>query len=68
MVKHVRITGADRDKLRAQLRTNYLAGASLRTLVGEYGRSYGFIHRILIEGGDFQLRGRGGRRSRPTAK
>jgi hypothetical protein len=63
MVKHVRITGADRDKLRAQLRKDYLAGASLRALAGEYGRSYGFVHRILTGDGDFQLRSRGGHRS-----
>ena len=67
--KSTRVTGTDRVQLQAQLRKDYLAGASLRALAGECGRSYGFIHRILIgDDGDFQLRDRGGHRPRSAAK
>jgi hypothetical protein len=59
IVKGQRITGADREKLGAQLRKRYLAGASIRELAGATGRSYGFIHRILLDSG-VELRGRGG--------
>ena len=57
--KGSRVTGADRDKLAADLRRKYDQGASIRTLAQSTGRSYGFIHRILSESGT-SLRGRGG--------
>lgn len=57
--KGSRVTGADRDKLAAELRKKYDAGASIRTLAEASGRSYGFVHRILSESGT-SLRGRGG--------
>ena len=57
--KESRITGADRDKLGSQLAKRYDKGASIRALVEETGRSYGFIHRVLSESG-VTLRGRGG--------
>jgi predicted transcriptional regulator len=59
IAKGQRITGPDRDKLGAQLRKQYLAGASIRELAGQTGRSYGFVHRILVDSG-VELRGRGG--------
>jgi hypothetical protein len=59
IAKGQRITGADREKLGAQLRKQYLAGASIRELAGQTGRSYGFVHRILVDSG-VELRGRGG--------
>ncbi|MBN9620404.1 MAG: transcriptional regulator, partial [Actinobacteria bacterium] len=34
-------------------------GASIRSLAAEHGRSYGFVHRLLVESGT-TLRGRGG--------
>ncbi len=41
----------------------YAAGESIREIARDTGRSYGFVHRILMEGGA-QLRGRGGPRRR----
>ncbi len=57
--KGSRVTGPDRDRLASELRTKYDAGASIRALAVESGRSYGFVHRILSESGT-ALRGRGG--------
>ncbi|HVF05616.1 MAG TPA: helix-turn-helix domain-containing protein [Frankiaceae bacterium] len=57
--KGSRVTGAERDKLAADLRKKYDAGQSIRTLASASGRSYGFVHRMLSESGA-TLRGRGG--------
>ena len=57
--KGSRVTGAERDKLAADLRKQYDAGSSIRLLAESTGRSYGFVHRILSESGA-PLRGRGG--------
>ena len=57
--KGTRVTGADRGRLAADLKTRYDAGESIRSLASATGRSYGFIHRILSENG-VALRGRGG--------
>nr|WP_205830200.1 helix-turn-helix domain-containing protein [Microbispora sp. CL1-1] len=57
--KGTRVTGADREKLAADLKKRYSAGESIRALAASTGRSYGFIHRILSESG-VTLRGRGG--------
>jgi helix-turn-helix protein len=57
--KGSRVTGGDRDRLAADLRKKYDAGASIRALADSTGRSYGFIHRMLTESG-VTLRGRGG--------
>jgi len=67
IAKGQRITGADRIKLGGQLSKKYLAGASIRDLAHETGRSYGFVHRMLVDSG-VDLRGRGGatvKRTRP---
>ena len=54
-----RITGSAREDLTTEVRKQYENGASIRQLAQETGRSYGFIHRLLVEG-DVTLRGRGG--------
>jgi hypothetical protein len=54
-----RITGSARETLTTDLRKKYEKGASIRELASETGRSYGFIHRLLVEA-DVPLRGRGG--------
>lgn len=54
-----RITGARREKLAAQLAVKYRAGVTLRDLMVETGRSYGFVHRLLTDHG-VVLRSRGG--------
>ncbi|MBJ8345400.1 helix-turn-helix domain-containing protein [Antrihabitans sp. YC2-6] len=57
--KGARVTGKSRDKLQTQLKRQYEAGASIRSLAQATGRSYGFIHNVLVES-KAQLRGRGG--------
>lgn len=57
--KGTRITGTQRTKLAAELKRAYKKGASIRELAQTYGRSYGFVHRVLSEA-DVTLRGRGG--------
>ena len=57
--KGSRVTGAERDRLSADLKKKYDAGQSIRTLAAASGRSYGFVHRMLSESG-VSLRGRGG--------
>lgn len=57
--KGVRITGAERTKLAADLKKAYDKGTSIRELADKHGRSYGFVHRVLSESG-VTLRGRGG--------
>lgn len=54
-----RITGSVRESLTAELKQQYEGGASIRQLAQETGRSYGFIHRLLVDSG-VTLRGRGG--------
>ena len=57
--KGARITGSARDKLTADLRRKYEKGQSIRALADGTGRSYGFVHRLLVDA-DVPLRGRGG--------
>lgn len=57
--KGSRITGDDRDSLATSLRKRYDGGESIRALAVDSNRSYGFVHRILVESGA-TLRGRGG--------
>ncbi len=57
--KGARITGSAREKLTADLRKKYEKGQSIRALADGTGRSYGFVHRLLVDA-DVPLRGRGG--------
>ncbi len=59
IAKGQRITGEARAQLSDELREKYVAGASIRDLANETGRSYGFVHRLLVDAG-VELRGRGG--------
>lgn len=60
-----RVTGAARDTLARDYRIRYEAGASIRALSEESGRSYGFVHRLLGEAGvEFRSRGGATRRTR----
>lgn len=61
--KFRRVLGAERATLGAELERLYRSGESIRALAAATGRSYGAVHRILIERG-VQLRGRGGARVR----
>lgn len=64
--KGARITGESRDKVKGEIKAQYEAGASIRSLAEQTGRSYGFIHKILVES-DVALRGRGGANRRRPA-
>ncbi|MEB3068475.1 helix-turn-helix domain-containing protein [[Mycobacterium] vasticus] len=48
-----------RDRLKAELRSAYESGASIRTLAASTGRSYGTVHSLLREAG-CTMRSRGG--------
>ena len=67
MTNHIsrgrRITGQERQALGKQLAARYEKGASIRALAESTGRSYGFVHRLLSDGG-VELRGRGGAQNR----
>ncbi|GAB2812619.1 helix-turn-helix domain-containing protein [Actinocorallia aurea] len=54
-----RISGDQREELARTAVEQYAAGRSIRALAAELGRSYGFIHKLLVESG-VELRGRGG--------
>jgi predicted transcriptional regulator len=56
--KQIHIAGESRIQLAAELKAQYEQGASIRELTRTTGRSYGFIHRVLIEA-EVPLRGRG---------
>lgn len=53
----------ERDELREALKTQYLAGSSIRELAEMSGRSYGFCNRLLHEA-NVPLRPRGGAHTR----
>jgi hypothetical protein len=57
--KGSRITGTQRDALAARFAKKYESGQSIRKIVDDSGRSYGFVHGLLSETG-VELRGRGG--------
>ena len=59
LMKGRQITGTERDQIAAKLKDRYAQGASIRDLMAQTGRSYGWTHRLLRESGA-QLRGRGG--------
>lgn len=59
VTRGARVTGTDRAKLAVQLTKQYEKGRSIRDLAVAYGRSYGFVHRVLAESG-VTMRSRGG--------
>lgn len=59
IAKGQRITGSAREELGKRLREAYDQGTSIRELAEQTGRSYGFVHRLLVDAGA-ELRGRGG--------
>ncbi|HEX2297001.1 MAG TPA: helix-turn-helix domain-containing protein [Pseudonocardiaceae bacterium] len=59
LTKGRQITGPERDMIATRLRARYAQGASIRDLMSETGRSYGWTYRLLRESG-VELRGRGG--------
>ncbi len=57
--KGTRVTGDRRSDLSQELVTRYQGGASIRSLAEDVGRSYGFVHALLVEAG-VPMRSRGG--------
>lgn len=58
------IIGRERDRIAAQLRQRYQAGATIRDLAAETGRSFGWVRTLLLEA-QVVLRTRGGDHSGP---
>ncbi|MGA4508602.1 helix-turn-helix domain-containing protein [Propionibacteriaceae bacterium G1746] len=54
-----RVTGQARSDLAGAASRHYAAGASIRGIAAQMGRSYGFVQKLLVEQG-VTLRGRGG--------
>jgi len=59
-----RIVGTERVTVTGDCIRRYRAGQSIRSIAADLGRSYGFVHRILTEGG-VRLRPRGGAHHAP---
>lgn len=57
--KGARVIGEERARVARDVRARYDEGTSVRELSEQIGRSYGFVHRLLVESGA-QLRARGG--------
>ncbi|WP_372593229.1 helix-turn-helix domain-containing protein [Actinotalea sp.] len=57
--KGTRVTGERRSDLAKDLVDRYSRGESIRALAQDVGRSYGFVHALLIESG-VPMRSRGG--------
>ena len=57
--KGSRITGEGRQDLASSLVERYNRGESIRSMAEDIGRSYGFVHGVLVES-DVTMRTRGG--------
>ena len=49
--KGTQVSGEKREELARRLRMGYEAGATIRTLSQDSGRSYGAVRRLLLESG-----------------
>lgn len=58
LAKGRRVSGEERDRLATGLKGDYENGATIRQLASSIGRSYGFVHHLLVEAGT-ALRPRG---------
>jgi hypothetical protein len=65
--KGSRITGEGRSDLAGTLVQRYQTGESIRSIAEDIGRSYGFVHGVLVESGT-AMRGRGGATRGPAAQ
>jgi len=64
--KGARLVGADRERLTSEVTRRYDEGDSIRDIAAKTGRSYGFVHRVLVESGA-ALRSRGGATRRSSS-
>ncbi|GAA3597951.1 helix-turn-helix domain-containing protein [Streptomyces osmaniensis] len=53
------VSGPERNRVAAELKARYEAGASIRALAKEAGRSYSGVHHLLADAG-VAFRSRGG--------
>jgi len=58
LAKGRRITGDRRAALGSELAARYQAGETIRQIAASLGRSYGFVHAVLLDSG-VELRRRG---------
>lgn len=58
IAKGARLTGAARDAMTKRIVRLYGSGKSIRDITRETGRSFGTVHRMLVDSGT-QLRPRG---------
>lgn len=56
--------GPERDRIAAELKAKYEKGDSIRSLAESSGRSYGGVHRLLLDAG-VEFRSRGGAQRKP---
>lgn len=62
--RYEHVSGPARENVRAAAAEQYAAGATVRAIAADLGRSYGFVHRLLVESG-IELRSRGARSKTP---
>jgi len=67
LAKGSRITGDTRSELATSLVERYGRGESIRSMAQDIGRSYGFVHGVLVEAG-VPMRSRGGATRGPAAE
>jgi transposase len=58
--RYEHVSGSNRAETRAAAAKLYAEGATVRHIATDLGRSYGFVHRLLVESG-VPLRSRGAR-------
>lgn len=58
--RYEHVSGSAREAAREAAAKLYAEGATVRHIAAELGRSYGFVHRLLVESG-ITLRSRGTR-------
>lgn len=59
MRRYEHVGGPERAALGDEIAKQYKEGMSIRTIAAGLGRSYGFVHRLLLEQPDLALRPRG---------
>jgi hypothetical protein len=69
MRRYEHVTDSRRAEVRTDIVTRYNSGQSIRDIAFALGRSYGFVHRMLLEEDGLELRSRGalGRRQQAAA-
>lgn len=60
LVRYTHISGRARTDVQETAVGRYGEGASIRTIASELSRSYGFVHKLLVESGT-PIRARGSR-------